>query len=69
MSSIRIDDSELKNLLKQALVELFEEKRELLQDAVAEAIEDIGLLRAIKQGQEGPTVDKARVFESLERES
>jgi Asp-tRNA(Asn)/Glu-tRNA(Gln) amidotransferase C subunit len=69
MSSIAIDDNKLKALLKQALIELFEEKNELFYEALAEVIEEIGLVKAIREGQAGPSVDKARVFEVLERES
>jgi Asp-tRNA(Asn)/Glu-tRNA(Gln) amidotransferase C subunit len=69
MSSITIDDDQLKALLKQALLELFEEKNELFYEALAEVIEELGLVKAIKEGQASPTVDKARVFEALERES
>ncbi len=32
----------------------------------AAVIEEIGLLRAIKEGEASPTVDEARVFEALE---
>ncbi len=34
----------------------------------AEVIEEIGLLRAIKEGQASPIVDRARVFEALEHD-
>ena len=69
MSSITIDSNELKALLKQALIELLEEKNGVLVDALTEAIEEIGLVKAIKEGQASPIVDEARVFEALERES
>jgi len=69
MSSITIDDNDLKALLKQALIELFEEKNELFYEAFAEVVEELGLVRAIKEGQASPTVDKARVSKALERES
>ncbi len=69
MSSITIDDNELKALLKQALIELLQEKNELLHEALADVVEEIGLVRAIKEGQARPVVDKARVLEALEQES
>ncbi|HON92611.1 MAG TPA: hypothetical protein PK373_06420 [Sedimentisphaerales bacterium] len=68
MSSITIDSNELKALLKQALIELLEEKNGILIDALTEAIEEIGLVKAIREGQASPIVDEARVFEALERE-
>lgn len=68
MSSITIDDNELKALLKQALIELLQEKNELLHDALVEVLEEIGLVRAIQEGQASPVADKARVLEALEQE-
>jgi len=56
MSSITIDDNELKALLKQALIELLQEKNELLYDALVEVVEEIGLVQAIKEGQASPTI-------------
>ena len=69
MSSRTIDDNQLKAVVKQALIELLEEKNELLLGALAEVIEEIGLVKAIQEGQTSPLVDEARVFEALERES
>jgi hypothetical protein len=69
MSSILIDDDKLKGLVKQALVEVLQESRELLYDVVVEAVEDGALARAIKAGQDSPKVDKADVMKALEAES
>jgi len=69
MSSISIDDDKLKGLLKQALLEVFRENRELLYDVVVEAVEDGALARAIKAGEDSPLVDRSEVIEALERES
>jgi hypothetical protein len=69
MSSITIDSSELKALLKQALIELLEEKDEALYSALAELVEEVALVRAIQEGQDSETVDRAKVFNALERES
>jgi uncharacterized protein GlcG (DUF336 family) len=68
MGSISIDDDKLKGLLKQAMVEVLEESRELLYDVVVEAVEDGGLTRAIKEAEDSPLVDKARVVKALEKE-
>ncbi len=67
MSSITIDSSQLKTLLKQALIELLQEKDETLYDALAELVEEVGLVRAIQEGQDSETVDRAQVLKALER--
>ena len=69
MSSITIDSSQLKTLLKQALIELLEEKDETLYGALVELVEDAGLAKAIQEGQDSETVERAKVFRALERES
>ena len=67
MSSMGIDKSELKTLLKQALIELVEEKDQVLYDALAEVREEVGLAKAIQEGQTSETVDEMEVFKALER--
>jgi dihydroorotate dehydrogenase electron transfer subunit len=41
--------------------------RTVLFDARIEGVEGIGKVKAIEEGQAGPTVDKARILETLER--
>ena len=42
----------LKQLLKEAIVEVLEERRDLISDAVEEALEDSRLLRAMVTARE-----------------
>lgn len=60
------DEQKLKDLLKSALVEVLEERRDLVQDIVEEAMEDFGLARAIEQGLESQPVSRDEVFSVLE---
>ena len=69
MSSISIDDDKLKRLVKQAVLEVFQESRELLYDVVVEAVEDGALARAIKAAEDSPLVEKADVIKALESKS
>ena len=46
MTQVPIDDAKLKALFKSALVEVLEERKDLLRDAIEETIEDIALARA-----------------------
>jgi hypothetical protein len=61
------DETKLKNLLKAAAVEALEEQPDLVSDAVAEAVEDIGLARAIRESARTETVDRAEVFSVLRK--
>lgn len=62
------DDEKLKDLVKSALVEVLEERRDLVRDIVEEAMEDFALARAIEQGLGGESVSRDEVFAVLEGE-
>jgi hypothetical protein len=66
MSSVTLDEKQIKDLFKQAVLELFQERRDLLYDLFAEVIEDLALANAIKEGESTETVSRAEVFRILE---
>ena len=66
MATATFDEEKLKDLLKMALVEALEENRDLVQDIVEEAMEDIALARAIEQGLGSESVSRDEVFTVLE---
>jgi hypothetical protein len=61
-----INESRLKEILKSALIEVFEERKDLFSDLLAEALEDIALIRAIKEGESTASVSRDEVFSILE---
>ncbi len=66
MTQTVLDEKLMKDLFKQALEELLQERSELFLELVAEAIEDYGLLEAIKEGEGTTPVSKAEVLRVLE---
>ncbi len=66
MSLITIDDQTLRNMLKEALIEVLKEQPALFGDMFAEVIEDVGLSAAIEEGLKTELVDKDKVLKSLE---
>lgn len=62
-----MSENQLKELLKTAVAEVFEERRDLIADAVEEAMEDMALSRAIASGQNSPFVDREQVMRALAR--
>jgi len=66
MAHTRLDETQIKELFKQALVELLQERKDLFYELAAEIVEDFALLRAIKEGEETATVGKEEVFRVLE---
>lgn len=61
-----IDERKTKDLLKAALVELMEEEPEAFSQIVIEAIEEVGLVRAIKEGRQNDFVAEEEVLTILE---
>jgi hypothetical protein len=64
--STTIDDQKTKDLLKQAMVELLEERKDLFYDLFAEVLEDTLLIHAIREGAASDSVDRAEIFQILE---
>jgi hypothetical protein len=61
-----IDDSKLKQLLKDAFIEAIEEKRNVFYELIVDAIEDIAIGRAIREGEDSKTVSNQEIFSILE---
>lgn len=66
MATATVDEERLKDILKSALIEALEEHRELVQDIVEEALEDLALARAVEQGLGSEPVSRDEVFAILE---
>ena len=62
---LTISEKQAKELLKQALVELLDEKRELFYEVLVEAIEEIGLANAIREGRKHEFVSEEQILAVL----
>jgi hypothetical protein len=60
------DESRLKELLEEALVEVLDRRREWFSALIADALEDMALVAAIREGESTPVVSRDEVFELLE---
>lgn len=68
MSSL-LDEAQIKNLFKEALSEVLQERRDLLYDTFAEVLEDWAMVAAIREGQATDTVDRSaimKIFQEVE---
>ena len=63
MQQVIDDKNQLREVFKQALAELLQERRDLLYDVFTEVLEDIALTNAIKEGEETEIVSREQVFE------
>ncbi len=66
MSQIRVDTRQLKALVKEAVAEALKQHREVVYDAVAEALEDLAMVHAIREGDRGDYVSREEIFSILE---
>jgi spore coat polysaccharide biosynthesis protein SpsF (cytidylyltransferase family) len=66
MAYTTLDETQIKELFKQAFVELLQERRDLLYELVVEIIEDFALVEAIREGEETEPVRREEVFRVLE---
>jgi hypothetical protein len=66
MVATSLDETQMKDALKLALIEVLEERSDLLRDVLAEAIEEVALVRAIQEGETSEPVSREDVFRALE---
>ncbi len=63
---IPVDEQALKTIVKAAIVEVLEERRDLVRELLDEALEDVGLLAAIMQEEQTVAVDRQAIFALLD---
>jgi len=64
MKTTTVDEARLKDVVKTAVLEAFEERRDWLADLLSEALLDLGLGYAIQEGEQTPTVSREEVFQN-----
>ena len=67
MSEITLNPDQLKEILKNIIVELLSENREEVSDFLSEVIEDIAMERAIVEGEDTELVSRDSIFQILEK--
>ncbi|MCA9954288.1 MAG: hypothetical protein H6657_17625 [Ardenticatenaceae bacterium] len=63
---LTIDEIHAKKLLKEALLELMNERQDLFFEIVTEALEEAGLVAAIREGRKNRFVDEDEITAILE---
>lgn len=65
MAILTIEESKLKKVFKAALVEVLEEKSDLVRGIFEEALEDASFIKAIQAGELTKPVSRAQVLLAL----
>ena len=63
---ICMEESKLKQLMKEALVEVLESRKEVIYEIVSEVMEDIALAHAVKEGEATESVDKQEILDIIQ---
>jgi len=66
MPQTTLDETQIKALFKEALVEVLEERKDLLRELIEEIIEDLGMGMAIREGENTEPASREEVFHALE---
>ncbi len=63
---LTIDEIHAKKLIKEVIIELVRERQDLFYELIMEAIEEIGLADAIREGRQGEFVSEDEINAILE---
>lgn len=69
MKTTMIEERALRRTVKAAGEEVFEERKEMMSDLLEEALLDIGLARAIREGESSREVSRQSVFSVMKAHS
>lgn len=63
---LTLNEVQAKSLLKEIVLELFQERRDWFSEIMVEALEEIGLANAIQEGRRDEFVDEEQIRAILE---
>lgn len=66
---LTLDETRAKELFKQAIVELMEERRDVVYEIIVGAMEEVGLANAIREGRREEWVSEAEIQTILEEQA
>lgn len=66
MAKVNLEAGQLKEMLKEALVEVLEERKDLMRGVIEEVMEDVAMAHAIRAGEGTPEVSREEIFRILE---
>ena len=66
MGTITISSNELKKLMRETFIDVLMKRKDLIEDAVIEAIEDIGLGIAMEEGRTDEYIENQEFIKKLD---
>lgn len=59
--------NELKPLIKETLNEMIRDNKEVIREMISEAIEEIAIANAVREGRKNDYVSEKRILKTLEK--
>jgi hypothetical protein len=69
MATVFENDEQIKEAFKSAIIEVLQERKDLIREIIDEIIEDTAFSHAISEGDATQKVSREQVFELLENAS
>jgi len=66
---LSIDDETTKEMLTEIMVEIIKTRKDLFYDLILEALEEVSLANAIKEGRQDDFVSEEKIFALLDSEN
>ena len=63
---LTINDDKMKTLLREIIVEMIQEKKDIFYEIVVEAIEEVALANAIIEGRKDNFIEEEQILSLLE---
>ena len=67
METVTMSRNELRKLMRETFIDVLTDRKDLIEDALIEAIEDIGLGNAMEEGRTGEYVDEDEFVRNLDK--
>ncbi|ANV89905.1 hypothetical protein [Picosynechococcus sp. PCC 8807] len=65
---IQLDDSKTKELLTEIVIDLLQNRQEVIREILLDALEEVGLGKAIIEGRQNDFVSEEEIFTLLDEE-
>ena len=61
-----IDDKKMRDIMKEVIIEMMKENKEGFRNLIVEAMEEVGLAKAIKEGRQNKFINEDKILNLLE---
>jgi len=63
---LTVNEDKMKELLTDIMINMIQQRKDIFYEMIVEAIEDVGLVNAIREGRKNKFVEEKRIMDILE---